>query len=160
MSAPARALAPGRAWAIGTLIVAVLDITDAFVFFAFRGVPPRAILQSIASGVLGREAYRGGWATAALGLGLHVVVAVIVVGIFLAAARRWRALATQPFLWGPLYGLVVYLTMTRVVMPLSAFAGGGRGPDAAGILNGVAIHLLGVGLPCALVARWATRGRT
>lgn len=145
---------------MGTLIVAVLDITDAFVFFAFRGVSPRAILQSIASGLLGREAYRGGWATAALGLGLHVVVAASVVGIYLAAARRWRALATQPFLWGPLYGLVVHLTMTRVVMPLSAFAGGGRGPDAAGILNGVAIHLLGVGLPCALVAKWATRGRT
>jgi hypothetical protein len=55
----------GRAIAYGALAVGVLDILDALVFFGLRGVAPIVILQSIASGVLGRTAYEGGLATAA-----------------------------------------------------------------------------------------------
>ena len=47
-----------RALAAGTLAVGVLDILDAFIFFGLRGAKPIGILQSIASGVLGRAAYQ------------------------------------------------------------------------------------------------------
>ena len=45
---------------IGGLIAGALDITDAIVFYYFRGVPPVSILQSIASGLLGAEGAAAG----------------------------------------------------------------------------------------------------
>ncbi len=67
----------------GTLAVGILDILDAFIFFGLRGARPIGILQSIASGVLGRAAYQGGMRTAALGLLLHFVIAFGVVATYL-----------------------------------------------------------------------------
>ena len=46
---------------VGGLIAGVLDITDAFVFHGLRGVAPVRILQAIASGLLGRDAFGAGW---------------------------------------------------------------------------------------------------
>ena len=54
---------------------------------------------------------------------------------------------------GLLYGIAVYLTMTFVVVPASAAAGGT--PPWPVALNGVLIHMFGVGLPAALAARAA-----
>lgn len=44
-----------RALLYGTLAVGILDITDAIVFFGLRSAKPIRILQSIASGLLGRS---------------------------------------------------------------------------------------------------------
>lgn len=144
---------PRRALVLGGLTVGVLDAMDAFVFFGARGVPPGRILQSIASGLVGRAAYRGGLATASLGLLLHFLIAFTVVAVFFLAVRRMPGLMRRPFLAGAAYGMVVYLTMTFVVVPLSAAVVGPRTP--AIVLNGVLVHVLGVGLPAALFARAA-----
>jgi hypothetical protein len=147
-----------RALGLGTLAVGVLDILDAIVFFGLRGAPPIRILQSIAAGVLGRAAFAGGWRTAALGLALHFFIAFVVVLVFMLAARRVRALSRAPVAFGLLYGLAVYVVMTFVVVPASA-AGPGPGPSGAVLMNGVLIHMLGVGLPASLAARAAAGGR-
>jgi hypothetical protein len=42
------------------LVSGTLDITDALVFYGLRGAKAIATLQSIASGLLGRAAFRGG----------------------------------------------------------------------------------------------------
>ncbi|HET9766226.1 MAG TPA: hypothetical protein VFS60_05235, partial [Thermoanaerobaculia bacterium] len=62
-----------RAVLFGGLTVGILDITDAIVFWFLRAdAPPMRILQSVAAGLLGRQAARaGGWPTALLGLLLH-----------------------------------------------------------------------------------------
>jgi hypothetical protein len=52
------------------LVVGALDAIDAVVFFGLRGVTPIRIAHSIAAGLLGRAAFQGGLATAALGVGL------------------------------------------------------------------------------------------
>lgn len=154
----ARPLSTGGALLIGTLIVGVLDILDAFIFFGLRGAGPIGILQSIASGVLGRAAYQGGMRTAALGLLLHFVIAFGVVATYLAATRLIPALNRRPWVYGMLYGLVVYAVMNLVVVPLSA-AALGAGPTLPAVrVNGVLIHMFGVGLPAALVAARAARG--
>ena len=132
-------------------MVAVLDILDAIVFFGLRGVAPSRILQSIASGVLGREAFQGGAATAVLGLGIHLFIAFVIVAIYVLASRRVAALRRDPFLNGPFYGLVVYVVMNWIVVPLSA-AGAGARPTAV-LINGILIHIFGVGIPAALAAR-------
>jgi hypothetical protein len=140
-----------RALVFGTLTVGVLDAADAMVFFGLRGVSPLRVLQSIASGLLGRAAFQGGLATAALGTLLHFFIAFAIVAVFFAASRRISWLVRRPVLSGLAYGLVAYLVMSQVVVPLSAAPVGPRTP--AIVLNGVLIHMLGVGLPAALFAR-------
>jgi len=142
----------GRALVVGTLAVGLLDILDAFIFFGLRGAKPIGILQSIASGVLGGAAYQGGMRTALLGLLLHFVIAFGVVATYLVAARLIPALNQRPWLYGLLYGLAVYAVMNLIVVPMSA-AVLGSGPTPLVVrVNGLLIHMFGVGLPAALVA--------
>ncbi len=53
----------------GGTVAGILDITDAIVVSSFFGVAPARVLQSVASGLLGRASFGGGISTAALGLG-------------------------------------------------------------------------------------------
>jgi hypothetical protein len=146
-----------RLLALGGLVVGTLDILDAFVFFGLRGVPPITIAQSIASGLLGRAAYQGGFPTAALGLVLHFGIAFAIVCVYYAATRWLPALVRKPLVFGPLYGLVVYVVMNYVVLPLSA-AAVGSGPKPLPVLvNGLLIHMVGVGPPAALFGARARR---
>lgn len=150
-------LSPTRAVAYGALTVGVLDGLDAVVFFGLRGVSPVRIFQGIASGFLGRAAFDGGAATAALGVLTHFFIALAIVATYYAASRRIAALVERPYLWGPLYGVAVYLFMNLVVVPLSA-ARSGPVPPAV-LVNGLLIHIVGVGLPSAVVSRAARTER-
>jgi hypothetical protein len=140
-----------RAFALGTLLVGVLDILDAFLFFGARGAQPVRILQSIASGLLGAAAFEGGAASALLGAILHFTNACIIVAAYYAVSRFVPALRRRVLLWGPLYGVLVYCVMNFVVIPLSAVARGGFTWPV--VLNGLLIHIFGVGIPAVWVAR-------
>ena len=142
-----------RALALGTLAVGTLDLLDAFVFFGLRGVQPGRILQGIAAGLLGTPAFRGGAATMALGLALHFLIAFSIVATYFLASRLWPALAARPILYGAIYGVIAYVVMSRIVVPLSLAPGGT--PTLPVIVNGVFIHILGVGIPSGLAARAA-----
>ncbi len=111
------------------------------------------IFQAIASGLLGRDSFQGGVPTAVLGVLLHFAIALTIVTVYDLASRRVPALTRQPLVWGPLYGIVVYLTMNLVVVPLSAAVSGPR--PLAVVLNGLLIHIFGVGMPTALFVRAA-----
>lgn len=148
-------MSPARAILYGTLTVGVLDLLDALVFFGLRGVAPILILQSIASGLLGRTAYEGGAGTAVLGIALHFFIAFAIVTTYVLASRRIHAIARRPFVYGPLYGLLVYAVMNLVVVPLSAAVVDSKTWPV--IVNGLLIHMLGVGLPSALTARAVRR---
>jgi hypothetical protein len=140
-----------RAIFLGGIVVGVLDIGEVLIFYGLRGVSPMRILQSVATGLLGRDAFNGGWQTAALGLVLHFFIATVVVAVYVFASRRWRGLVRAPMITGPLYGVAVWLVMNFIVLPLSA-----AGPPTfrpVGVINGLLIHILGVGLPSALFAR-------
>jgi hypothetical protein len=146
-------LAPTRALLFGALTVGGLDLLDAFVFFGLRSVSPTRILQSIASGLLGRSAFNGGLPVAALGLLLHFTVAFLIVFVFFALSRNFASLHRRPWVYGPLYGVVAWAVMNFVVIPLSA---ANRGAWTLPVVaNGLVIHMLGVGLPAALFSRAA-----
>ena len=149
-----RSLSPVRAVLLGGLVVAVLDIGDAFVFFGLRGVRPIRILQGIASGLLGRGAFGGGLATAALGASLHSFIATTIVLVYQVVSARLPALRRQPWVYGPLFGVAAYLVMNLVVLPLSAVGAPKFVPPV--VANGLFAHIFLVGLPSALFAR-ATR---
>lgn len=151
-AATSGALSIGRGILMGTIIVGVLDALDAVVVFGLRsGSTPARIFRGIAAGVLGPTARTGGAGTAALGVALHFTVAFGIVTTYVAATRLVPALNRRPWLFGPLYGVVAFLVMNFVVVPLSAIGAPPRF-DAFGVANGLLIHMIGVGLPTALVA--------
>jgi hypothetical protein len=73
--------------------------------------------QSVASGWIGPAARDGGGA-AGLGLLTHFGIALCMAAAFAVAARRMKVLYRRPLVAGALYGLVLYLVMYRVVLPL------------------------------------------
>lgn len=150
-----------RAILSGGLAAGALDLLDAFLFFGIRsGARPVGILHSIAAGLVGRDAARGGGiATAALGFALHFLIAFIIATIYVIASRFLPVLRKRWFVCGIAYGVVAYFVMTFVVVPLSN-AGPGRIafalPVTPVLINGLAIHAFGVGLP---IAYFASRRR-
>ena len=82
-------------------------------------VTSKQILQGIASGLLGAQAFQGGNATAALGLALHYLIAFVWTIVFYMLAKNIRVLTRWPLIVGPLYGTFVWLVMNLVVLPLS-----------------------------------------
>jgi len=146
-----------RAILAGMVAVALLDILEPIIFYGLRGTPPIRIFQSVASGLLGRQAYAVGLPTALLGAALHFFIASVVVVVYWLASRRLPLLTQRPLLCGVLYGLAVYAVMTFVVIPLSAIGGGLRLPQLPALLNGIFAHVVCVGPPSAFAARAALR---
>lgn len=151
-----KAGAAGRAILWGGGLAGVLDLIAALVLYGLRGAAPQRILQSIASGLLGRAAFEGGAATAALGTGLHFLIAFTAAAVYVAASRRIPLLVRRPVLCGLAYGVAVYLVMNWVVVPLTI----GRGPFRPGLAATlVVIHMACVGLPIALAAARVAGGK-
>ncbi len=147
----------GKALVASALIVGVLDISYAILFSYFRsGTSPARLLQSVASGALGRDAFTGGAATAALGLGFHFLIAFTITAIFFAVAARAPALTRRPVIIGALYGIVVYLVMNFAVIPLSKI-GPRPLPATIVVITGVLVHMFLIGVPIASGARRAFR---
>jgi uncharacterized membrane protein YagU involved in acid resistance len=148
-----------RAIGWGGLVGGVLDISDALLFYGVRGVPPERLLQGIASGLLGRGAMEGGWATATLGLALHFLIAFTAATVYYAASRNMRMLRERPIVSGLLYGIAVFFFMNIIVLPLSAIH---RSPTAMlrldiASVNAVLALMLFIGLPIAIsVNRYAS----
>ena len=143
---------------LAAAVAGSLDLLYAFAFWGAQGVPPVRILQSIASGWLGREAYSVGAPAAVLGALSHYGIVLVMAWTCYRVARIWPALARRPWLFGPLYGAALYLAMTYVVVPLSA-AGNGQWPAWQwSQLAHLAAHMALVGTPCAFAAASALRG--
>lgn len=70
--------------------------------------------------------------------------------VYVRAARRVPALIERPVIMGALYGVVLYLVMNFVVVPLSAI--GFHAPSLAGALRALLPHVLFVGPAIALCA--------
>lgn len=135
----------------GTLVAGTLDATDGVVFFGLQGLNPIQVLQYIASGLLGQQAFHGGLATAGLGVLLHFGIAAVIAAIYVVASRKLPILRSQAVVLGLLYGAAVYLVMNLIVLPMSAVA---HTPiTIAALLNGLIGHALFVGLPIAFFAR-------
>lgn len=130
----------------------VLDLIAACVVYpAMYKIPVIRIPQSIATGVLGSDAYEGGTNAALLGVGLHFFIA-IVAGFVLAFAMNASArLHRMAIATGAVFGVAVYYFMQKIVLPLSQAAV--REPDVTALATGLVIHVLIFGIPMALVAK-------
>jgi hypothetical protein len=139
----------------GGVAAGILDITAAFVVYGLRGASPVRILQSIASGLLGAAAFQGGAGTAALGLALHFFIACVAAAVYYFASLRVPHLARSPLVFGPLYGVAVWLFMNFVVLPLSAVPKRPFSPSLAAII--LLVHMACVGLPIAIAVHRESR---
>lgn len=136
---------------LGGLIAGTLDITGACVVSWLRaGVSPVRVFQSVASGLLGPAASTGGAKTAALGLALHFFIATVWTAVFYFASRKLRFMVSRPVPIGLLYGVVVYLFMNFVVIPLSAVPRRGP-PPLSGRIIGLLVIIFCIGLPISLI---------
>ena len=104
-------------------------------------------LQLIASGVLGAPAFSGGAATAVLGACLHYTISIVAAGLYCEIARRESRLRQHWLVGGIVFGVIAYLVMNLIVVPLSNAAN----PDfsAAMVAKELVAHTVMFGLPIA-----------
>ena len=103
----------------GGFVAGSLDILAAALI---NRVDPLIIMRAIASGLLGRAAFQGGLPVAALGLLLQWAMSLLIAAIFVFAAGRMSLLSRRWIAAGLLYGVMVFMVMEYVVVPLSAAA--------------------------------------
>ncbi|NJC41334.1 uncharacterized membrane protein (DUF485 family) [Brevundimonas alba] len=139
----------GRAILLATLAAGALDICAAILLNLRVG--PLIVLQSVAGGWMGTEAYRGGWTTGLLGLAAHFGIMLVIAAVYMTLAARTEALRRQWIAAGVIWGALVWTVMTLVVVPMSASPL--PIPDALHIVQGLIVHVLMVGLPMAWIAR-------
>lgn len=136
------------------LVAGTLDLIAACVSAWLRsGVPPLRVSQYIASGVLGQAAFTGGGAAAALGVACHFVIALGAAAAFYIASRKLRFLVAWPISMGLLYGVLVYLFTTLIVVPLSRVTPPRVAPPLSAKIIAMLIIMFCVGLPIALIVR-------
>ena len=138
---------------IGGGVAATLDIVYAFVMSAQAGIPPTRVLQSVASGWLGKQAFNGGMPAAVLGLLSHYGILFVAAALYLAASRRFPLLRHRAVICGLVFGVGMYLFMNFVVVPLAAvpFEFSVHAVEARSRVP--LVHSVLVGLPIALAIR-------
>ncbi len=140
----------GRAILLAALAAGTLDIGAAIV--TNLQVPVRVVLQSVAGGWLGADAYKGGWSAAWLGLASHYAIMLGIAAVYVLTAARIPVLRRQWLLAGVAFGVAVWAAMTYAVVPLSASTL--PPPDSMmATIEPIVIHILCVGLPIAWIAR-------
>ena len=139
-----------KAIAIATLISGTLDILLAVILSSIYGKGPAAMLRGVASGPF-PGAPEWGAAGSVLGLATHFTLMAIMVTVFMLAARRAPALTANPWLWGLIYGLITYVVMNLIVVPMRF--GAPLPPSIRAIITQLFAHIVLVGWPTAFIAR-------
>lgn len=141
-----------RAVLVGGSIAAALDILFAISFAAYGGMSPTRLLQTVASGLMGKAAYNGGVLAAAIGLIAHFIMSFQFAAVFVIVSRRIRFLIDYPYFSGLFFGVAVFAFMRLVVLPLSAFPHPISFKPLATVLD-LLSHAFLFGLPIALATR-------
>jgi len=107
--------------------------------------------QMIASGLLGEQAFSQGLTAATFGALLHFAISIAAAALYLWAALRHRALTRHWLVGGVLFGVLAYLVMNLVVVPLSNAAN----PDLSlsMIAKELVAHTVMFGVPIAGIVR-------
>src|SRR3990170_6483640 len=131
------------AWA--TLLAGTLDILSAFIWSG--AVIP--VLQTVASGPLG-DAIAQGPAGAPLGLLVHFAIMAVMAAAYVLAAARIPLVNRYWWIAGPLYGVVLWIVMYWIVMPLR-WESYTTPSEALPIVKQLISHCLLTGLPIAWI---------
>jgi uncharacterized membrane protein YagU involved in acid resistance len=102
---------------LGGLFAGTVDIGAAALI---NMTSPLRILLAIASGMLGKAAFHGAGDIMLLGLVLQWGMSVVIASVYSLAAWRFPGLSRRWGLGGAWYGVIVFVVMNYVVVPLSA----------------------------------------
>ena len=140
------------------LIAGTLDATAAIINYSLHGGrQPARIFRFIASGVFGKRATAGGNDVVVYGVLLHYFIAFCFTALFFTLYPRFPFLRRHPLLAAIGYGLVIFVIMNFIVVPLS------RTPAFpitwSGACIGLGILIVAIGFPVSLLARtWLRPG--
>ena len=143
-----------RAIVVGGLVAGTLDLLFAVLVYGYaRGGSEDDVLHSIASGWLGRTAFAGGGPSSVLGFFTQYLIALGAAAVFFVVSGAFPVLRRRPVPAGLAFGAGLYAFMYGVVMPLSAIP---FRPSFApkGLLPALTAHMILIGLPIALCARY------
>lgn len=133
------------------LIAGTLDILAACTSAYLRaGMTPEKLLQFVASGLFGADAFNGGVTMAITGLLMHFMIAISWTLLFYLLYPRLSILRKNKILAGVIYGAFVWVMMNRVILPFTAIAKSPFNPVSA--LIGMVILMLMIGMPNAFRA--------
>jgi len=104
---------------LGGLIAGTFDIGAAALINLAN---PLLILKFVAGGLLGKAALAGGASVELLGLVLQWAMSLIIAALYVFAARWLPVLRRRWLTSGLAYGVVIFVVMNFVVVPLSAWA--------------------------------------
>ena len=161
MSAQTAVSTAGRSPQFGDLIPIVwigflagtLDITENLVSNQFRGVNAKMVFQYIASGLIGARSFQLGAISIALGVIIHYAIAYFWTTAYYALSRKRSILLRRPVISGLLYGVVVYLIMNFVVLPLSGVPHPHKPVTIASRISDVLALMFCIGLTISLLIR-------
>ena len=140
---------------IATLVSGTLDILFAVILTLMRGREPAAMLRFVASGPFPAATNWGG-AGSVLGLAVHFALMAVMVAIFVVAVRARPSLLDRPMVSGLSYGLITYVAMNLVIVPLRFPAA--WPPTALSIATQLFAHIVLLGVPTAFITRRYLRG--
>ncbi|KQZ64090.1 hypothetical protein ASD67_06125 [Sphingopyxis sp. Root1497] len=135
------------------LLCGTLDIVYAAASSVVQGGTVSSMLHAVASGPFGDGARAWGIGGDIAGLATHYAIMAAMVATWFFVARRWTALTTSPWwLTGTIYGLILYVIMNGIVLPLRF---GSPFPPNDLVKGAIALfpHIFFVGWPLA----WLTR---
>lgn len=141
---------------LGGGIAGIFDIVYAILRNGQFGRPPLWVLQSVASGWTGEAAFESGVTGGVIGLASHFGIMLVFAAVYFAASRRLPVLLSRAVICGAVFGVLVYLFMNFVVLPLSAFPFTLKYPPLR-LLEGFASHAVFIGIPIALAIRWSEK---
>ncbi|GAB3504808.1 hypothetical protein GCM10027341_35630 [Spirosoma knui] len=132
------------------LIAGTLDITAASIQYLLSGGKSVVtLLQFVASGFFGSDAFTGGLAMAGWGLLLHYGIALSFAALFVLIYQKLPRLRIDPILMGVLYGVFVWIVMNLVVVPMSQAAT--RPFTLSRVAISMGILIVAIGLPISLL---------
>jgi len=147
-----------RPIAIATAVAGTLDILFAMILTIFFGRQIGDMLRYVASGPF-PQAVEMGAGGAILGLLVHFALMAIMAAayVWFASSNRREHLISMPLRAGVAYGIVTYIVMNLIVVPLRF--GTPLPPSTRSILTQLFAHIVLVGIPIAIIAARHLRSR-
>jgi hypothetical protein len=137
-----------KAIATAGLIAGTLDLLTAS---AVAKLNPVIVCQYIASGAFGsKDAFAGGYGMALWGLMFHYLIAYSWTTLFFLIYPKIKILSRSRVLAGLGYGVVVWIVMNKIVVPMSLI--NQRPFDLVSAAKQMAILMVMIGLPVSFLA--------
>jgi uncharacterized membrane protein YagU involved in acid resistance len=147
----------GRTIALATLVAGTLDIVFAMILTLIFGREIPDMLRRVASGPF-PAATDMGISGAVLGLVVHFTLMAVMAAVYVlfASAPARRHLIDMPYRAGLAYGVITYIVMNLIVVPLRF---GTWPPKPLSVATQLFAHIVLVGIPIALITARSLRPR-